>query len=236
MLKERTVGASGMAKNVTIMRLEEKGYGGYYAQKELVWRDAGKADSFDSTQTYYYLPLSGFQFISDHGYGSSVKDLVSNLKNSGLEIVNTDRIYGVRKGDIEFIKTQKNWVNLEAHLVKTLPTIPQNVLDVLAANVLDLDLVAKYNQVKVDEASPFAKLMISFKDYKRVRFEQRDLASLFRHYAPKANFSLDAQVQAVGLKINEVRARYPLLDYIGGSADKTAVAEYIEMIDAKKGI
>jgi hypothetical protein len=46
--KERT--SSRFAKNVTILALQERGSGGYYREREMVWRDAGKADSFDALQ------------------------------------------------------------------------------------------------------------------------------------------------------------------------------------------
>ena len=49
----------GVARNVTIMKLERRDSGGYSRRDEMVWRDAGKADSFDASQTYYYVPLSG---------------------------------------------------------------------------------------------------------------------------------------------------------------------------------
>jgi len=233
--KDRAVGG-GMAKNVTILRLEEKGYGGYYTQRELVWRDAGKADSFDSQKTYYYLPLSGFQLVSAYGYGSSIKALMSNLKDSGLNLVDTSNIYGVRKGDIEFIKTQKNWVNLETYVAKKLATITDKQLNNLAANDIDLELIAKYNTITVNNAGPFTKLMEKFKDFEKVRFNKTDLTALYRHYAPNANFDINAKVEAVRNEINEIGARYPLLSSITSSASKQAVAEYIEMIDLKKGI
>ena len=57
----------GIAKNVTIMNLQERGSGGYHREREMVWRDAGKADSFDANTTYYYLPLSGFEIQSKYG-------------------------------------------------------------------------------------------------------------------------------------------------------------------------
>jgi hypothetical protein len=108
MQKERVSNSGG--KNVTILSLQERGSGSYYAQKEMVWRDAGKADSFDDTDTHYYLPLSGYNVQSVTGATFDVKRFYNDLKNSGVKSINVD-IYGVRKGDIEAIKTHTNWVN-----------------------------------------------------------------------------------------------------------------------------
>jgi hypothetical protein len=43
---------------------------------------------------------------------SNVKEFYNDLKECGLSGLQKT-IYGVRKGDIEFIKTQKNWINIE---------------------------------------------------------------------------------------------------------------------------
>ena len=56
---------SGLGKNVTILCLQERGNGGYHKEREMVWRDAGKADDFSATETYYYFPLSGFEIQSN---------------------------------------------------------------------------------------------------------------------------------------------------------------------------
>jgi hypothetical protein len=102
--------ASRMGKNVTIMCLEQRGSGGYYRREEMVWRDAGNISKFNATETYYYLPLSGFQSLGKY---TDVKSLHNQLSRSGIF---TGDIHGVRKGDIEFIKTQKNWVNIDDYV------------------------------------------------------------------------------------------------------------------------
>ncbi len=223
-----------MAKNVTILRLEEKGYGGYYTQKEMVWRDAGKADKFDANQTYYYMPLSGFQCVSAYGYGSSAKALRTDINDSGLKFGIGD-IYGVRKGDIEFIKTQKNWINVEEYIVERLAKVTTDELVNLAVNAVDSNFVSQYNHVKVDAKSPFAKLTSKYKG-ERVRFNNHNLKSLYKHFAQNVNFDFDALVEQVKQEIRSIESRYPLLTTMSGRADTQAVAEYIELIDAKKGI
>ena len=232
--KERT--QSSMGKNVTILKLQEKGYGGYYAQKELVWRDAGKADQFDTKQTYYYLPLSGFQFQSTTAYSSNVKELVHDLKESGVSKLQIGTVYGVRKGDIEFIKTQSNWINLETFIADTLAKVDSKEMMNLACNDVDKNMFVKYTLAKVDANSPFAKLRDKFADATSVSFRKDCLATLFRRYAPNVNFDITTLADALRKEIHEVEQRYPLLSYISGTVRAEAVAEYINLIDTTKGI
>jgi hypothetical protein len=201
-----------------------------------VWRDAGKADSFDSAQTYYYLPLSGFMFQSQYGYGNSVKELIGDLKESGLPALQFGTIYGVRKGDIEFIKTQKNWINLESKVVDTLTKVTTVELTQLAMNAVDKSPVVMYNNVKVDDRSPFAIVTNKIKGAKKVSFNKGSLAQLYRRYAPKVNIDYNTIETALVTEVQAIEQRYPLLNTLTSSANFYAVAEYIEMIDAKKGI
>jgi hypothetical protein len=232
--KERT--QSAMGKNVTIMKLEEKGYGGYYTQKELVWRDAGKADSFDAKTTYYYLPLSGFVFQSQHGYGNSVKDLITDLAESGIRELSFGTVYGVRKGDLEFIKTQKNWINLETMIVSTLKKVTAEQITQLACSTIDRSPVRMYNMVTADDKSPWTKVATKFRGIPKVSFNQERLGRLYRRYAPTVNLDFDTVNTAIQAEVSAVEQRYPLLNSLVSTASLQAVAEYINMIDTQKGI
>jgi hypothetical protein len=125
-LQKKERADSGLGKNVTILCLQERGNGGYHKEREMVWRDAGKADDFSATETYYYLPLSGFEIQSNFGM-SNVKEFYNDLKECGLDGIR-QTVYGVRKSDIEFIRTQPNWVNIEQQIVNVLSTPIDNKL------------------------------------------------------------------------------------------------------------
>lgn len=229
--------SSKLAKNVTIMRLEEKGYGGYYRQKDVVWRDAGKANSFDAKTTYYYMPLSGFNVESAYGC-NDIKELNRDLASCGISAVKVGTLYGVRKGDIEFIKTQKNWINIEEHISKCLKTIDAKLINSFLRRELDCFSFLSYNNdivSNVDAKSPYVELVSTFKDAKDKDADRYAIARLIKRYSPKTTFDPEAAIESFRTKARAVLDRYPLLNSLRG-ADADAVAEYINLIDAKKGI
>jgi hypothetical protein len=230
--KERSSGSIG--KNVTIMLLQERGSGGYYRRDEMVWRDAGKADSFSANVTYYYIPLSGFSSL---GRISDVKALCKYLKNSGVFDGN---IYGVRKTDIEYIKTQKNWVELDVHIIEQLNKMDKENIMGLVKQALDIDDFISYNSSSILSTSPFAKLVDTFYKVKKVDAQKQNAIEwLSKQYDVKSttNVSPQALIDKYKQEANDIIKRYPLLNHVSGySVDKEAVAEYINLIDQTKGV
>jgi hypothetical protein len=238
-LMEKERANAGMAKNVTIMRLEERNSGGYYRSKEMVWRDAGKANDFDANVTYYYIPLSGFQMQSSKGYtsGKELHDDVTSMP--GLF---SGTIYGVRKGDIEFIKTQKNWVSFEDHIEAKLKTNDAKLLMGLVRKSLDNEDILKYNTQSIvkmitNPDSPYAKLVKEFVGATEFKGDSSNITRLFRKFVPTANLSPDALIAKYQTELNNVNRRYPLLTQLNTyRTDASDIAEYINLIDASKGI
>lgn len=232
--KERV---SGVAKNVTILSLQERGYGGYYRQKEMVWKDAGKADTFDANTTHYYLPLSGFSIESKYGMYDA-KEFYNDLAECGISGLKTT-IYGVRKGDIEFIKTQKNWVNIEEHIAEVLKKPVDNKLIMsLVLQVLDSENNVAYNHSivsRLDAKSPYSVFTSKLKGFDKIRYNEQSLKRLCQRYANGVTFNPEAQVQALVKECKQVKERYPLLAYLR-SVPSEELANYINMIDTQKGI
>lgn len=229
---------AGIAKNVTILCLQERGTGGYYRQREMVWRDAGKADQFDSNHTYYYLPLSGFEVQSKYGM-SDAHRLYNDLRDCGLDTLKTT-IYGVRKGDIEFIQTQPNWVNLEDHIV----TILSKPIDNKLVMSLVLNAIDNYNNIsynfnvtsKIANAnSPYVVFVNKLKGFEKIRYSEQSLKNLCRMYAKNVSFNPEAQVRQYVEECNQVQARYALLQYLR-STPATELSDYINMVDTQKGV
>ncbi len=232
--KER---AAGVAKNVTILCLQERGNGGYYREKEMVWRDGGKADTFDANTTYYYLPLSGYSVESKFGM-SDVKQFYNDLKDCGISGLKTT-IYGVRKGDIEFIKTQKNWVNIEDHIAKELskPIDNKLVMSLVLQNIDNQNNVSyNYSIVsRLDSKSPYSVFVTKLKGFEKIRYDEQSLKRLCNRYAKGVTFSPEAQVQKYVEECKQVQARYPLLNYLR-SVPAEELADYINIVDTQKGI
>ena len=229
---------SGSLRNVTILELQERGTGGYYRSKEMVWRDAGKADSFSTTDTHYYLPMSGFNVDSKLGHSFNVKTFYNDLKECGVDSLKK-HIYGVRKGDIEFIKTQKNWINIEDFVAQELSKIDNKLTMSLVLQAVDNYNLCQYNSNIVYHVeatdSPYLKLVMQFKGYEKIRYSEQSLKNLCRLYAKNVSFNPQDTVDLFTAQCKEVSQRYPLLQYLR-SAPNEQVAEYINMIDTQKGV
>lgn len=228
---------SGLGANVTIMVLEEGARRGRWnSSVPMVWHDAGKADSFDSKTTYYYLPLSGFQCLGTY---ADVKELHYHLQKSGLH---TENIYGVRKTDIEWVKTQKNWVNLDEHIKGKLSQLGQADVMGLVKKAIDWNELFQYNAVKhvTNTNSPYVVLFNTFKDVKSEdQTRKTSLEVLCRNYKVQTGANIDpsALIDKYSKEVESIYARYPLLKKISKyGVEGKDVGEYINLIDAKKGI
>ncbi|CAB4241793.1 hypothetical protein UFOVP71_331 [uncultured Caudovirales phage] len=230
---------SSVGKNVTIMVLQERGYGGYYREREMVWKDAGKADSFDKKDIHYYLPLSGYTLESKYGY-SSAKELKDDVTSSGVKGFHRGSIYGVRKSDIEFIKTQKNWVNFEDHIVDVLSKVKEEDFVGMVLGMVDNYDFAQYNidiATKIEnQGSPYLVLSTKFKDVEKVKFNQANFQQLTRRYANNMTFDPTALGEKFVIECKAVYARYPLLENLRYRDCSSAIAEYINLVDAHKSV
>ena len=231
--KER---ASGMGQNVTIMRLEEGRRNGWRDRGTMVWRDGGKANSFDAKQTYYYLPLSGYKNL---GIVENVKDLEIHLRTSGIY---TSDIYGVRKGDLDWVKTQKNWVNLDEYVTGKLAQLGQADVMGLVKQSIDWKELYQYNATKhiANKSSPYIVLFNTFKDVKESdKSLRQSLEWLCRQYkvATSSNIDPATLIDKYDKEVETIKQRYPLMKSLSKySIEGKDVAEYINLIDQTKGV
>jgi hypothetical protein len=224
--------ATARAKDVRILKLalRERGY-----NSEATWTEAGRANEYDTTSTFYYVPLSGWSPVNEK---LDVKVTWNHMRHSGIGGLTDIAIYGVRKSDIEFIKTQKNWIDLEQHLASVLGKLTTTQLHNLAMNEFDGNDVLRYNNViehNVAPNSPYVALVKKFKGLHKIRYNVSSLNRLLDTYAP--GVSLAVTVDAIRAEIAQVCERYPLLACIRNiESNAQAVAEYINLIDNQKGI
>jgi hypothetical protein len=231
--------ATGVAKNVTILKLERRNSGGYHREKEMVWRDAGKSDAFDKTATFFYVPLSGFTMLSSKGYTSG-KELYDDV--TSLPGVYSGEIYGVRKSDIEEIQKLPNWKNFEDHIAQELSKKDiGKILLSLVKGRIDSYSIFEYNNSTVlnmiDADSPYAKLVNEFTSVEKFRGAIHNVQRLFQNFAPSATISPASAEVTYQDQVNSVVSRYPLLTQLSSyRTEASDIAEYINLIDAKKGI
>jgi hypothetical protein len=225
------------ARDVTVLKLEDK-HTGYWNRRngEKVWREAGRADTFDSSNTYYYLPLSGYALVSAYGVYDS-KELCNDILGCGLKTGVSD-IYGVRKADLAWVKAQKNWINLEDHMVSVFKTLNERTVAGMA--------LAKFNQkhstmsvstslldkiVKTDSA--FVTAVKTFENVESVDFNSHKVEQLVRRYSKGAKDPL-ALASQMADKVAKDFAKYPMLKLVVSfRGHEQAIADYINMVDAQ---
>jgi hypothetical protein len=232
--KERKDNSGNRAKDVRILRLAQKDYG--RRDIKTVWDEAGRADQYDANTTYYYIPLSGYVAVDTK---LDPKDLHTYLQQSGVTALKELAVYGVRKGDIEWVKGQKNWVPVEQHISDVLGKLNANALAVLATSEVDAGKLFGYNKdiapLIANASSPYAKLTSKFRGVERVRFSKHSLNRLLTTYAPSV--SIDSVIEELKVEMTAVQTRYPLLNSVQDwNINALAVAEYINLVDSSKGV
>jgi len=228
--KEKT---ASIGRNVSILKLEQRDHGWTQRSKDLVWRDAGKLSTFDSS-THYFLPLVGFK---SQGKFSDMRYFAELLKTAGIY---DGVIYGVRKADMENIEKLSNWVNIEDFVKQKLAaTGQQDYLGVVKKSI-DFDSFYAYNaHTKVDAASPYVVFYDTLKDITSVDGNGwRAMQTLSTNFdVSVGTVKIEDMIADYQAKINAVRERYPLLSELGRyCTNSDAVAEYINAIDNMKGI
>jgi hypothetical protein len=235
LIKER---ASGIAKGVTVLKLERRDHKHHMRSDDMVWRDAGDMTAFVDTGTYYYLPIIGFT-AQGASKDFDMKTFAKALQSSGIF---TETVYGVRKADLEKIKGLSNWVNLDDHVRNKLSQ--QGSVDVkgIIKEAIDFDSFYKFAYVQNDITnidSPYLKLLNEFAGVTKVDSNtRRGFETLCTIYNVTAgNINVNDEVAKYKIEMNAVEKRYPLLNELNRYyRDVKAVAEYVNAIDMLKGI
>lgn len=223
------------AKNVSILQLGHSS--SWYGGGKWRWNTAGKSSDYDDSTTYYYFAVKGLAFDSGYGVDVSIDTLANNLNT--VRMLDIKTVYGVRRSDIELIKSKSNWINIEDVLSKKFNALTEaDILKYIASEV-DIDAISTYNSklvAKIDVNSAFVKLANKFKgvskedSYKVTAFKQ-----LVRWYATGGTF--ESIAGDVFKEVKEVATRYPMLKYISDyqvSGDTVVeIANYINLVDSK---
>jgi len=234
LVKER---AAGIGKDVSILKLERRNNRGHMNSNDMVWRDAGKLEQFDDSKTYYYLPLTGFK-CEGVARNYDMKTFASALVDSGIL---NETVYGVRKADIEAIKSKANWVDLDTYVSDKLAQ--PNVIDVkgVIKEAIGFEQFFKFTYVQnhVNADSPYLALYNEFAVVKTSNANaRRGFQTLCSIYQVEAgNVNVNDEVAKYKKVMENLQQRYPLLDDLSRYyRNAEAIAEYINAIDAYKGI
>ena len=232
LLEKERENAGNWAK-ANILRLEENRRSRHTTA--VSWSNAGKASDFDNTKTYYYVELKGWSAIGLPI--SDIKDYYQYLNRSGIH---TGHIYGVRKNDIESIKTQKNWVELTEYVREQLKKVDTGNVMSMVKQAIDYRGLFKYDVFsKLNQNSPYVKLHSVFKDVGDFDSTKKSsLEILFKAYGIVTNTNIDPNtlIKKYKLEVENVKKRYPLLSDLSYYPNKDAIAEYINLVDQVKGV
>jgi hypothetical protein len=176
--------------------------------------------------------MKGYQMDSvvlDSFAGSTLHD---SMHNCGIKSLMVD-VYGVRKTDIEFIKTQKNWINVEEFIAKELNAVTPAQLKTLAMSMADRNRMIRYNEaiakLITSKKSPYYVASMNIKDSEKLDIDQRSLNRLCEAF--KVTIDVDTLKEEIIKEHTAVYARYPLLAHLSGYAEAEAVAHYINLVD-----
>ena len=238
--KPRAVNVRG--GNVTIMKLQRKDAGlTYYKRNDggsLVWRDAGKSNDFDKSKTYYYFQLRGFEMVPTLEHHFSAQEIAELLKSSKLLQFHYIDVYGVRKHDLEFIKSQPNWVNLESHIQSVLTNLDQSTITSLVKSKLDEYEFLKYNSTIISNItntnSKYKTLVTQYKDVQKIEYTH-SLIRLLKRFTPEVEVKIHKIANDLESECKKVYNNYPILNLISTYGDNynkhKEIAEYINLVD-----
>ena len=219
--------------NVTIMSMQKRGYGGYHKEREMVWKDAGKADSFDNAnETFYYVPLKGYEIQTKDVSIPNMQNFHNLVTESGIPGLQGISIYGVRKTDIDYISRQKNWVNVQDHIRSVMAKVDAQMIRQCALKELDLNKVFRYNKdiaKLLPTTSAFRQFVEQFQHIDS-KINRHALERLCKDYGTPVE--VDPVLQSVKDELTAIRNRYPLLSSLRDyDINEVAVAQYINLID-----
>lgn len=245
-LEQKTrVSNAGLGKNVKILKLTKRGgHRNTQASRQMIWSDdVGALDVFETNKTYYYVPLKSLQPIYSIINDISINDLYIMMKNSCLDDLRVD-IFGVRKGDLDNVKTKKNWVNIENYITDTLK---KNSAKIFAKTVrfrLADERICDYNKDKVlsgikNDLSPSKMILkilsetISNSANHSGIFQVNELMRMF---GVATDDDFEKSVVESKKLLQEFNNRYPLIAKFNHSANEEDVYQYVNLIDEVKGV
>lgn len=198
------------------------------------WKPIGNVANYDSTDTYYYIPLNGYSPIAMDGYPlSDVKDLFATIRDCGIqELSGIETIYGIRKADQSVVETMPNWVNIQQHIINTINNVNvDSFIGGYARNHLPNNVFSRYKSLSplVSVNSEYHKFMKRCIENDK-KLSAYSLDALCKVYAGgKVNSAL--YISKLKAEVDNFKKMYPLLGHINYDANEKHIAQYINMID-----
>ena len=209
-----------------------------YKTQKYTWRACDmQLSDMDTTQTYYYVPLVGFNGTTKTGKYMNVKNIYTMMKNCSDKKIKTAKVYGVRAANLETVQSMSNWVLVDDLIEEVLNNYTSDdFLGVVLSRVDDRIQDLYYNKMimqNLDLKSPIRQLHNKLPD--APVHGSHVIFDLANKIGIKHNFK-ELEEKATE-EIAALRNRYPMLKLIYSRYfDDPAVIEYIKLVDEQKGL
>lgn len=235
--KERVERVKMPTQTFSIVRLKEAHNG------KMVWSAVGKSSDFPTDKKFYYFPVVGYE-LSDDTIAKDSREVFRALKESGIPEFRNLSIYGVRKTDLEAVKSMSNWYNVEDYIIEVLSKVSKKTISNFAACKVSVPNFIKASatiEAEVNE-SHFYKKSKKFTYLTPITYNIHSIDKLAKIYN-KGKYleqAIEKKVQSFRVDIEDISVRYPLLKNVGcyGTVfsldDKKNVVDYIKAIDLFK--
>lgn len=233
--------------NVTILELTDRS-GRWGNHADIVWEDAGKLSSFNTSDTFYYVPLRGYQLDTEASFCSKkymykdAKTLGSDLRFSGIpelvDIPTNAHIYGVRKSHLKHVKRLLNWINVEEHIKSVMENISKSHLLRMALNGIssyNQGGFIKYAASALCDDSPYKQVVNRYGSVIPISYREYSFVRLNTAYSPHIDYCIDALQKTIEADIESVIKLYPLLPHINNAPFQHQI-DYVKMVDKHNGI
>jgi hypothetical protein len=200
---------------------------------DLIWREESNLDIIDDpNKEFYYIPLNGFTPVTTKILSLDFKDAIRRIKSSGLDpnIV----VYGVRKADIERVKTMNNWINVEDYIDSLIQKNKEDLLrsSVTIDKIYEIAFSNKRLMSALSEGSLF-KVTSELMNPK-IRYSMYNLEKILLDFDPDFLVEYNNYRTVAKNSVKTLNTKYPMLqilqEYQIDSSEKI-IADYINLID-----
>ena len=222
-------------KAISVLKLVCKS--GY--SEEYVWRpSASKVAEMDNSKTYYYLPLVGSSFTSRFGYKNPSR-LICDLNNSGIKKLQNIEVYGVRKSDIKEVEKNANWIELELYVEQVVGSLKQDDFISQAARQVCvpsiLGRIARSNFLPNDhKICQLVKVLNDAASKNPTEYDQHAQHRILSRFNSNVPALIKDQQAVFEKQLEEISARYPMIDHVYRSVGDQELVDYINLVDLKK--
>lgn len=206
--------------------------------RSYMWDSLG--DTFNNTDTYYYVGLNANQPLDMQGKEFNIFRVKSLIDCCGVETIAKVKIFGVRKTRIKEIEQLDNWVHIDNFLKEEIAKITEGqIFSMVSTRLVDKYYEKNYTNKNVvsliGKDSLYTKFVNEVTDMNQVVANTDtigdvvSLGNLCKLYGKSIQIDkLEDEVQAKKLKI---RNTYPLLSQLNNNVNLKDLAQYINLID-----